>query len=100
MVIHASKSQRYKDGDYSRLLPGLLRWEQLDFGALVGVVEVVGCVPLAEVADDPFAVGPWCWILRPIRPIQPVSYQGRVGSFEVPDHLLQPVKRLGRILTT
>jgi hypothetical protein len=58
------------------LLPGLPPAEQFDFGALVGVVEVVDCVPLTEVEDDPFAVGPWCWILRQARLIRPVPFRG------------------------
>jgi hypothetical protein len=59
--------------------------EQLDFWALVGVVEVVGCVPLAEVEDDPFAVGPWCWLLARARRIRPVPLKGQVALFDVPD---------------
>jgi hypothetical protein len=59
LVIHASRSLRYLGQDYAGLLPP----DQLDFGALVGVVEVVGCVPRADVHGDPFALGPWCWLL-------------------------------------
>ena len=40
------------------VLPGLPPWDELDYGALVGVVEVVDCVPLAAVEGDPFAVSP------------------------------------------
>jgi hypothetical protein len=47
LVIHASRSRRYIGGDYRALLPDLPPWDELDYGALVGVVEVVGCVPLA-----------------------------------------------------
>jgi hypothetical protein len=38
LVIHASKSRRYSKGDYSELLPTLPPFDQLDFGALVGIV--------------------------------------------------------------
>ncbi|HEY7154739.1 MAG TPA: hypothetical protein VH575_12325 [Gemmataceae bacterium] len=38
----------------------MLPVEQLDFGALVGVVELMGCVPLAEVEGALFVVGPRC----------------------------------------
>lgn len=87
LVIHASKSRRYLDGDYADLLPGLPPVEQLDFGALIGVVEVVDCVPLAEVEGDPFAVGPWCWILSRAQRIWPVPCKGQVSFFGVPDTL-------------
>jgi hypothetical protein len=38
LVIHASRSRRYLGEDYSDLLPALPPAEELDFGALVGVV--------------------------------------------------------------
>jgi hypothetical protein len=87
LVIHASRSRRYCRGDYSGLLPDLPPWEELDYGALVGVVEVVDCVPLAEVEGDPFALGPWCWVLRRPR-LQPVPFAGQVSFFDVPNYLL------------
>jgi hypothetical protein len=52
------------------------------------VVEVVDCVPLAEVEGDPFALGPWCWLLRRPRRLRPVPFAGQVSFFDVPDHLL------------
>ena len=88
LVIHASKSRRFVDGDYAELLPGLPPWEELDYGALIGVVEVVGCVPLAEVAGDPFAEGPWCWLLAGARPIRAILHRGQCGLFDVSVGLL------------
>jgi hypothetical protein len=91
LVIHASCSQRYKGGDYSALLPGLPPWDELDFGALIGIVDVVDCLPLAEVAADPFAVGPWCWMLANARRIKPVPFRGQVSFFSVPANLVEPL---------
>jgi hypothetical protein len=91
LVIHASRSRRYLADDYASLLPGLPPVEQLDFGALVGVVEVVGCVPLAEVEGDPFASGPWCWLLAGARQIRPAPFKGQVGFFAVPESLVVPL---------
>jgi hypothetical protein len=88
LVIHASRSRRYCRSDYPDLLPGLPPWDELDFGALIGVVEVVDCLPATEVASEPLAVGPWCWVVRGARPIRPVSFRGRVAFFEVPDRLV------------
>jgi hypothetical protein len=78
---------------YTDLLPELPPVEQLEFGTLVGVVEVVDCVPLTEVEDDPFAVGPWCWLLARPRRVQPVPFKGQVALFDVPDHLTVPLRR-------
>jgi hypothetical protein len=93
LIIHASRSQRFKGGDYTNLLHGLPPWEQLDFGALIGVVDVVDCVPLAEVWEDPFAIGPWCWILANPRTIKPTPFKGQVCLFPVPPKF---VVHLGR----
>jgi hypothetical protein len=93
LVIHASRSRRYRGGDYLALLPGLPPWEQLAFGALIGIVDVVDCVPLAEVKDDPFAVGPWCWVLTNPRPIKPTPFKGQVCLFPVPLKFMAPLGR-------
>ena len=97
LVIHASRSRRYCRGDYADLLPGLPTWDALDYGALVGVVEVVDCVPLAEVEDDRFATGPWCWILRGARRVRPVPFLGHVGLFEVPSRLVRATGGTARL---
>jgi hypothetical protein len=98
LVIHASRSRRSLRGDFSNLLPNLPPVEQLDFGALVGVVEVVDCVPVAEVEGDPFAVGPWCWLLAGARRIRPIPFKGQVAMFKVPDRLVMPLDRRGTAL--
>jgi hypothetical protein len=72
----------------SRAELGKLGWqppaEHLAFGALIGVVEVVDCVPLAQVEGDEWAEGPHCLILRNPRPIAPIAWKGSLGLFEVP----------------
>jgi hypothetical protein len=97
LVIHASKSRHYLEEDFSHLLPGLPPADRLDLGVLIGVVEVVDCVPLAEAKGNPFAVGPWCWLLRNPRSIRPVPYRGQVSCFEVPDRLVRAPGRSARI---
>jgi hypothetical protein len=58
----------------------------LAFGAVVAVVDLVDCVPLAEVASEPYAVGPWCWLLADPEPISPaVPFRGAQRLFDVPD---------------
>lgn len=74
LAIHAAKylewvpCWRLPDG--TPIPPG----NELPLGALLGTVEVVDCVPLEAVQSDPFAGGPWCWILVNPQPIsQPIA---------------------------
>jgi hypothetical protein len=56
----------------------------LAFCALVGVVNLVDCVPFEEMADDPFAEsGFWCWRVENPRMIEPVPWKGQQNLFEV-----------------
>jgi len=58
----------------------------LDFGAVIGRVELVDCVPYDQVAGDAFAIpGHWCWILANPVALEPVPWKGQLGFFEVPD---------------
>jgi hypothetical protein len=88
LVIHASSWRGEQGRDYTRLLPGLPPWDQLVYGALVGMVDVIDCVPLAQMRGDPFAVGPWCWLLANPRPIRPVLFKGKASLFRVPADLV------------
>ena len=65
-------------------------------GALIGSVEIVDCVRVAERSlfdadvDDPLATGPWCWILRnPIRFDVPIACAGQLGLWAIPDDVAQ-----------
>jgi hypothetical protein len=53
-------------------------------GALVAIVDLVDCVPLADVAGEPFAEGPWCWVLTNVGRIKPIPWRGRQKLFDVP----------------
>lgn len=60
----------------------------LAFGVILGVCELVDCVryPAASQAlrDDPFADGPWCWLLEKFRPLKkPLPWRGAQGLFQV-----------------
>lgn len=95
LLIHAGKSRKWLDelqaqGELSGpVLPnGTPVPDGLVFGAILGVVNVVGCVPFEEVADDPFASGPWCWQLaNPQAFDEPVRYSGKQMLFDVPDEI-------------
>jgi hypothetical protein len=64
--------------------------DRLAFGCLLGTVEVIDCVPVADMPPGPFVEGPWCWLLRDPKSVpMPIPYRGRLGLFDVPDGLLQ-----------
>ena len=104
LLIHAGKSQKWML-DYPEVdLPS-----RMDFGAIVGVVEVVKCLSWSYIygyncddryrylRDDPHAGGPFCFVLRnPLRFARPISYRGAQGLFNVPDSVVQEALANGR----
>ena len=107
LVIHAAKSDRLLvsldptawQEKYGVELPDR---SQLPFGALVGVVEVVDCVQVEEIAlDHPgrrWVEGPWCWVLADIEPLrEPVACRGDQGLWTptewVADTVMSQLKR-------
>jgi hypothetical protein len=97
LVIHASRSGRYlaRPDLWEHLLPSLPPPADLPRGALVGVVTMTGCWPLEAVAaDDPFATGPWCFLLADARPLAAARpWRGQLGFFDVPDRVIRPRTR-------
>jgi hypothetical protein len=88
LAIHASSHRREYDSHYPGGTDGMPALPELGpehFGHLVGLVDLVDCVPFAEVEGRPFAEGPWCWLLKESRLIVPVPWRGMPGLFSVPD---------------
>ena len=86
IAIHAGKSKAWLQDTLPDGTKVPLR--ELEFGKIIGIVDLVDCVPVDQVADDPFAYGPWCWVLADPRPLaHPIPYKGQLGLFEVPDNL-------------
>jgi len=90
LVIHAGKSRKFM-AEGLRFLRSLKLDvpADLDFGAVLGVVDQIGCVRAAETGSkgkpDPFAFGPWCHqYANPRRLATPVPYSGRQSFFSVP----------------
>ena len=55
-------------------------------GAVLGMVEIVGCV---DAHPSPFFLGPWGFLLRkPVDFEEPIPFPGRLGFFPVPRALL------------
>ena len=86
LLIHAGSS-RQDLGRYGRGEPSEGR---LVFGAFIGTVEVIDCVPVEQAPAGRFTVGPWCWLLANPTPfIDPIPYRGRQSLFEVPDEFIR-----------
>jgi hypothetical protein len=86
LAIHAA--QRHDpEGDRVFAELGIDVPANLPYGCVIGIVEMVGCVPVdhpqtwfdaAPIAADPFATGPWCWILENPQPLaEPVPCRGQ-----------------------
>jgi hypothetical protein len=100
LLIHASKSRQSYDCvkyrwvmDYECRLPA---WSELAIGAIVGVVDLVGCSKLVPTFCETHGEaakwheGPWCWELRNPRPFTtPIPYRGAQGLFDVPDEIVK-----------
>ncbi len=89
LLIHASKTRKSYDSlaelDWEKVYGvELPKWEELVTGSLVGVVEVVDCLPASEATPSPWVQGPMCWVLANPRAFtEPVAYRGAQGLFEV-----------------
>lgn len=90
LAIHAGKS-RTALGDEGDLFPGMPGYGELVYGAIIGVVDLVECVPVtdARVAGGPFAEGPWCWVTENPRPVEPHYCAGSL-SLWVPPKAFSP----------
>lgn len=92
LLVHAGKSRKFMG---TLTAPELATWPEYDesrltFGALLGTVEVYDCVQLRRpLADDPWACGPFCLLLRaPLALPKPVPYRGELGLFDVPNEVV------------
>lgn len=142
IAIHAALSRVDLGGELpDGTTPDVAR---LVFGAVLGTVDLVDCIPLAEArrrrvpcpacagmghalgkslaADsidfkvvrcwrckgrltvtDPWAAGPWCWILTDPRPLAvPLPWKGALGLWELSDAKLGhvPVSARSRLFTS
>lgn len=60
-------------------------------GVVLGQVELFGILPVSEVADETFAMGPWCWLLSDPRWFsEPAECKGRLSLFTVDSAIVLP----------
>ena len=95
MAIHAGRSRAeftpVNRSLFDALMPGRPPVDQLTFGAIIGLVDLIDIRPASECPPDPFVEGPFCWIVENPRPIEPELFAGRLGLFEIPEHLIKIV---------
>lgn len=100
LLVHASKTVTDLNGatfDRIRVLwpevPPLLM-SMCPLGAIVGIVDVVGCGRPENFPGNGWAWGPWChqWANR--RPFKtPIPYRGAQGLFDVPEAIVREAIR-------
>lgn len=112
LLIHCSLSRRYRQHvDWIRSESGLPcpDFDEHVRGAIIGIVEHVGCWHFSNMAaapvkdhDSPFIEGPWCHVLRhqtqfaePVLNKDGSAYKGQRGLFDVPlEHVRKQLEKL------
>jgi len=85
LAIHAGKSKSHLS---ETLNDGTATPPDLTFGAFLGVVELVDCVPVNEAPADPFAEGPYCWLLEDPKPLpKPLPWRGAQLLWKAPEQI-------------
>ncbi len=103
LAIHAAKrlmTREEKGLIYLWACRGLVpaEWidEPLPYGAILAVVELVGCIQTEDTFPGPreeafgnYGPGRWAWITRNLRPLpKAIPYRGAQGLFEIPDSIM------------
>ena len=86
LAIHLGTSKA-ADCDSREFLAalGIETPDELPRGCIIAVVDLVDIVPLDQAGDDPFAEGPFCWIVRNVRKLaNPVKCPGKLNIYDVP----------------
>lgn len=94
LLIHASKTWDQKGFDFisDYLDEYVPRKDDHDFGAFVGIVEMVDCV---DQWDSKWFFGDYGFVFEQAREFRrPIYYPGRLGIFDVPGNLIKMVRRL------
>lgn len=100
LLIHAGRSTEYMDrgmGDMRRITtcPRAPAEDELAFGAIVGIVELLDCAHILRGGHEgrflrnPWAEGSYCWVLvRPRSFREPIPWPGKLGLFGVPTRIV------------
>lgn len=104
ILIHASKSKAdlERDLEYVRRVFRIgIDQEQLLFGQVLAVADLIGCTKEPEARVDQYwhKEGHFAWILRRIRPIDPFEVRGRLNLFEIPFSWEEYPEQIGQPIT-
>ncbi len=85
LLIHAGRHEPEPEDERRAREWGWTQRAPYVLGAIIGQVELLDIVPAADVAGEPFAEGPWCWVLGEARRFaEPVPCLGKRRLFVVP----------------
>jgi hypothetical protein len=79
LFIHASSGWTLAECNAIENISGKKVPADLVRGALIARADLVDIVPLAKVRRDPWAIGPFCWLLEDVQPIAPRYMPGRLS---------------------
>lgn len=93
LLIHAGKSLEWMGGETPT--------QDMAFGALVGMAQLVDCVHIDTIEsravqqrhpwlyDHAHTEGTWCWVLDRVQRLErPIPWKGAQGLWDAPDHLV------------
>lgn len=99
LAIHAGKGTQYLTPSALKLVP---------HGCMLAVAELVRClnlgwmhrqerereltglqISIGEILDHPHTEGPWCWVLKNVRSIEPIACSGAQGLWTPPPHIVE-----------
>lgn len=66
-------------------------------GAAIAIAELVDCRPArksdARAACTEPDAGEWAWVLRDVRPLEPIPQRGRLGLYRPPEDLAKALAK-------
>lgn len=96
ILIHAGKTFEHDALDiWKHRMPSISKAVSLDskgypLGAIIGIAELVKVVTSLDIeVRNPWFFGPYGFVLKNARPIEPIAYRGALGLFEVPESVLE-----------
>lgn len=100
LAILAGKSRKWfsEAANQPAMFEPLQPWDNLPLGQIIGVVDLVDVQPMSpDLELNPWAFGPYCWVLRNPRSIIPVSFRGKQGLFKLSDDVEYGITHQGTI---
>lgn len=101
LAVHASASRAGLDEDREAVarLTGLDLPDEIDFGAVIGAVDLLAIFPASEFDRMSAPHARWCfrdnflWAFADPRPCVPLDVKGKLRLWEFPAEQLRPMKR-------